>query len=104
MSNFPPQGSLRQLQDFVAEVEIELGFQNTTVAQKCLLLAEEVGELIKSLRKSHLGMRLGSPGYVPDPEAELADVLFVALGIANRLNIDLEQALVKKAALAAERS
>jgi NTP pyrophosphatase (non-canonical NTP hydrolase) len=88
--------SLARIQAYVAEMEDERGFADTTVLQKCLLLGEEVGELFKSVRKTHAGMRLATPGYEARPGEELADILILMCAIANRLDIDLEQAFREK--------
>ena len=61
-----------------------------------LLLVEEVGEIARQLK------RTWSPNYEsysPDAMAEeLADVLFVLLGLSDVLNIDIGDALKRKTA------
>src|SRR5690242_4429156 len=90
--------TLKDLQNYINEMEIERGFDDNTVMQKCLMLGEEVGELFKSVRKSHGGMRLATKGYEPDAAGEIADVLILLTSIANRLGIDLETAFRDKEA------
>jgi NTP pyrophosphatase (non-canonical NTP hydrolase) len=92
----PPNAKLADLQAYVAEMEVERDFAASSVLQQCLLLGEEVGELFKSVRKSHAGMRLASPAYDGQPQDELADVLILVCAIANRLGVDLEQAFRDK--------
>lgn len=104
MPNLPAKPTLKELQDYVREMEHERGFESNTVAQKCLLLGEEVGELFKSLRVSHGGMRIGTPGYAADAPAELADILIVLCAIANRLDVDLETAFRAKEAKNSQRT
>jgi NTP pyrophosphatase (non-canonical NTP hydrolase) len=95
-SPLKPGASLADVQAYVTEMERERGFSDSTVMQVCLLLGEEVGELFKSVRKSHAGMRLASPGYDARPAEELADILIMVSAIANRLDVDLEQAFRDK--------
>jgi NTP pyrophosphatase (non-canonical NTP hydrolase) len=49
--SLPPDATVRDLQRYVPEVEQERGFSSNTVLQKCLLLGEEVGELLKAVRR-----------------------------------------------------
>jgi NTP pyrophosphatase (non-canonical NTP hydrolase) len=89
--------SIREMQQYVARLEVERGFDSDNTLQKCLLLAEEVGELFKSIRKGEAGIALDVEcTREADPGAELADIFTVLMTIANRLNIDLEQAFRKK--------
>jgi NTP pyrophosphatase (non-canonical NTP hydrolase) len=87
--------TLRQLQAYVAQLVIERGFDKNTGVGECLLLAEETGELCKAIRKQEqLGIDAGSKvGTIGE---ELADMLIMMLAIANRYDIDLEQAFRDK--------
>jgi NTP pyrophosphatase (non-canonical NTP hydrolase) len=98
MKALKPNASLKDIQDYVAEMDVERGFDSNTVVQKCLMLGEEVGELFKSVRKSHAGMRYSTKGYDPDAAGELADILILLSAIANRLDVDLESAFRDKEA------
>ena len=82
--------SLSELQGYVARVEQERGFNESTT-EKCLLLGEEVGELFKAIRAS-TGLGIDPRSRVGDIGAELADVLFFLLAIANRCGVDLARA------------
>ena len=89
--------SLNDWQDYINDMMRERGFQDQPVSQACLLLVEEVGELLKCLRKSHAGMRMDvNKKYDLDPAGEVADILIVLTCIANQLNINLEEALRSK--------
>ncbi len=75
------QSTINDYQFYVKELELERGFQNEKLVQKCLLLGEEIGELYE---------------IVVDPkkkgaEDELADILIVLLTIINRLTINFEE-------------
>jgi len=83
--------TIADFQRYVAEMEVERGFADQSVRDKCLLLGEEVGELFKSVRKfERLSIDENSDvGTVAD---ELADVLIYLCAIANRCGVELEQA------------
>lgn len=87
--------TLKNLQQYVRELEIERGFADQNVLQKCLMLGEEVGELFKAIRKSE-GIKIDHNSKFSSVEDELADVLIFILSIANRHNIDLEKAFRNK--------
>ena len=89
------QPILADFQDYVKELELERGFSDQTVLDKCLLLGEEMGELFKAVRKvMNLKMDINAnTGSVKD---EIADMLIYLCAIANRLDIDIEQAFREK--------
>lgn len=95
MDRLEQNATLRELQSYIATIEVERGFVDQTTVQKCLLLGEEVGELFKAVR--HLsGMGTDVAGAARDVAEELADVLIFLLAIANRCNVDLSTALIDK--------
>lgn len=87
--------ALDELQRYVREMEEERGFTSRGVVQQCLLLGEEVGELFKAVRK-HEKMRTGTTSITGTVDEELADVLIYVCAIANRLDVNLEDALRRK--------
>jgi len=87
--------TLSNLQIYVDELEKERGFKKETILQKCLLLGEEVGELFKAIRKTEK-IGIDNNSQVFNIEEELADILIYLCAIANRCNIDLEQAFRAK--------
>jgi len=88
--------TLKDVQDYVREMEQERGFDKTTPnLQTCLHLGEEVGELFKAVRKAEK-MRIDEASAVGSVDEELADILIYILALANRYGIDLEQALREK--------
>ena len=95
----PIEGSpaLGDLQRYVQEMETERGFTHRGVVQQCLLLGEEIGELFKAVRK-HEKMRTGTTSITGTVDEELADVLIYVCAIANRLDVNLEDALRRKEA------
>lgn len=90
--------ALQDLQRYVLEMEEERGFSSRGVVQQCLLLGEEVGELFKAVRK-HEKMRTGTTSITGTVDEELADVLIYVCAIANRLGVNLEDALRRKEAV-----
>ncbi|HSX28465.1 MAG TPA: MazG nucleotide pyrophosphohydrolase domain-containing protein [Candidatus Saccharimonadales bacterium] len=89
--------TLQDIQDYVVAMEAERGFSDQTVMQPALLLAEEVGELMKCIRKSHAGLAIDvNKQYELDAAGEIADILIVLTSIANRLGVDIEQAFRDK--------
>jgi NTP pyrophosphatase (non-canonical NTP hydrolase) len=86
---------LQTLQSQVNEIEIKRGHRIGTSIQKCLLLGEEYGELCKAIReKEKMSIHTKTERY--SVEDELADCLFLIVGIANRYGIDLEEAFMEK--------
>ena len=99
MSNLhlPEDPTLADIQKYVADMERERGFTEQAVAEKTLLLVEEVGELCKVIRKHHTSLRIDSgKEYDLDLAGEIADVQIVLATIANRLGVDIEQAFRDK--------
>lgn len=79
-------------------MELERGFDAQVVTDKCLLLGEEIGELFKAIRKTN-GLKIDATSTVGNADEELADILIYLCSIANRLDIDLEDAFRQKEAI-----
>lgn len=77
------------------DLEAERGFADQVLIEKCLLLGEEVGELFKSVRKCS-NMSVENNVVVSEPADEIADILIMLISVANRLNIDIEEAFRRK--------
>lgn len=89
------KATLKNLQVYVNELEHERGFIEQDVLQKCLLLGEELGELFKAIRKSE-NIRTDQNSTTFHVGEELADILIYLCAIANRYDIDLEDAFREK--------
>lgn len=89
------QATIANLQKYVTELEHERGFIDQSVIQKCLLMGEEVGELFKAVRNSE-NITTDRNSTIHNVGEELADVLIYICAIANRYNIDLEEAFRQK--------
>ena len=95
--------TLADYQMYVGQLEIERGFENQTVRDKCLLMGEEMGELFKAVRKRE-GLKVDITSDISDVSEELADLFIYLCAIANRYDIDLETAFREKEALNHQRS
>lgn len=95
MPNLATNPDLKALQKYVTELEQERGFLDNTIQQQCLFLGEEIGELFKAVRKQQK-MKVDGKSVVGSVDEELADILIYLCSIANRLDIDLEQAFRDK--------
>lgn len=93
--NLNKDNTLTEIQEYTAKVLKIRGFSNESVQEKLLCLSEEVGELIKAVRKC-------SPNSFVDPthaadyrniEEELADVLILLIDVSNKLNMNLFECL-----------
>lgn len=99
MSNLylKPNPTLGDIQAYVREMGKERRFDHENVLQQCLLLNEEIGELMKCVRKGHANMRIdNNKTYEFDTAGEIADILIVLTSIANQLGVDMEQAFRNK--------
>lgn len=87
--------TINDLQKFVAAQCEERGWTDRTDVERLMMLAEEVGEVAKEIRKA-----TGRHGYKPGTKdalgEELVDVLNFVIDIANANNINLEQAFRAK--------
>lgn len=90
-----PNATLSDFQTYVRELEIERGFTNEGLVDKCLLLGEEMGELFKAVR-SKTDIKMDVTARIPNTEEEVADVFIMLCAVANRLGVDMEQAFLKK--------
>jgi len=82
-----------EFQNYVKEFSKIKGFDTSTIEQRMLYLMTEVGELSKEVL---------SVSFDPDAERkenlgyEMYDVVWNIFDLANKLDIDLEQAFKKK--------
>ncbi|MBL7497991.1 pyrophosphohydrolase [Frankia sp. CNm7] len=89
--------TLTDLQRYVADMETERGFTSHSVHEQTWRLMEEAGELARAVRKNN-GHRSQDGDLVGSIDEELADILIFACSIANRLDINLTQAIRDKEA------
>jgi NTP pyrophosphatase (non-canonical NTP hydrolase) len=103
MPDLKNDARLIDFQRYVAQLELERGFDHQSVLDKCLMLGEEVGELFKSVRKLE-GIKVDPNSKIGDLQGELADVFIFLCSIANRYDVDLEQAFLDKEAINKQRT
>jgi len=87
--------TLRDFQEYVKRLEAERGFTQQNAIEKCLLLGEEMGELFKAVRKT-VKLKTDVNAKISSIDEELADIMIYVCSIANRFDIDLEQAFREK--------
>ncbi|OGZ08277.1 MAG: RS21-C6 protein [Candidatus Lloydbacteria bacterium RIFCSPHIGHO2_02_FULL_54_17] len=97
MATLKNNPTLADLQDHIAKVCAERGWDKNTHTEKFLLFVEEVGELAKEIRNT-TGLHAKKPeGEAHQAlEAEFADTLNYLLDLANTFNVDLETAYREK--------
>ncbi|MBP9749472.1 MAG: pyrophosphohydrolase [Candidatus Pacebacteria bacterium] len=88
--------TIKDLQEYVTALEKERGFTDQSAIQKGLLLGEEIGELFKAIRKHDANLRVDKNSQSHNIAEELADVMIYLCAIANKYDIDLEQAFREK--------
>lgn len=101
---------MQDYQTYIQELEELHGWTSVDLVHNCFLMGEEMGELFKSIRKfnqyfnetSHTP--INKDQQVQDIADELVDVFNYLVAIANRLNIDLEEAFRHKNELNQKRS
>ncbi len=93
---------MQAYQRYIHELEALHGWLEVDLVHNCFLMGEEVGELFKAVRRiEKMFERSDAPAI--DMEArktdvgdEIVDVLNYLIAIANRLDIDLEEAFRRK--------
>ena len=89
------EGTIRHLQEYVEQKLEERGFDDETLHERLLLLAEEVGELIKACRKL-TGMNVDDREIINEPGEELTDVINMIFSVGIKLGFDMEKEFRKK--------
>lgn len=96
MPELNPNPTMTDFQRYVHQLEVERGFIDQTVLMKCLMLGEEMGELFKAIRKQQEIKIDHATAKVGEIDEELVDMFIFLCAIANRYDIDLEEAFRKK--------
>ena len=101
LPEIPSGGTLRQWQSYVKDLVSARGWTQASDLEVFLLFSEEVGELAKAFRRHRELFTEGSAtssGEATKQElaSEMADVLSYLLDLAQRMDIDLEDAAVAK--------
>jgi NTP pyrophosphatase (non-canonical NTP hydrolase) len=97
--DLPEQPTLADLQRYVHALEAHHGWLDVDLVHNVFLMTEEVGELAGGVRR-YLRLFEERPADGAEARAnvaeEIVDVLNYLLAIANRLDIDVEQAFRSK--------
>jgi NTP pyrophosphatase (non-canonical NTP hydrolase) len=102
-----PASGMAKYQEYIAKLEELHGWLDVDLIHNCFLMGEEVGELFKAIRRHERyfdqndvptdgptkDVHQGNKAQVAE---ELVDVFNYLLAIANRLDIDLEDAFRQK--------
>jgi NTP pyrophosphatase (non-canonical NTP hydrolase) len=93
--DLPSSDSLKKLQAYIWQMNVERGFNTEDPSKKLVMLMEEVGELAKAVRKE-AGLKFTDTTRLKDLHEELADVQIVLLGLSSMLDIDMFDAVLAK--------
>lgn len=93
----PSDITLKRLQDYIWQMNIDRGFNTEDASKKLVMLIEEVGELAKAVRKT-AGLKFTETTKQTELAEELADVQIVLLGLASLTGIDMRKAVAEKEA------
>lgn len=93
--NLKQNPTLRDFQEYVAELVKERGFDKETVSEMFMLFLEECGEMAKAARKTQK-MKIDKKSEQFHLNEEAADVFIYLLDICNHFEIDLEKAFRDK--------
>ena len=102
MIELPKDAPMRDYQRYVHELEAMHGWLDVDLVHNCFLMGEEVGELFKAVRRTRRMFEqteappAGAEARRAEVADELVDVLNYLLAIANRLDIDVEEAFRRK--------
>lgn len=95
MTDYPGDDSLKKLQEYVWQMNIERGFNTEDASKKLVMLMEEVGELAKAVRM-HVGLKFTDTTKQTDLAEELADVQIILLGLASVVGVEMTDAVRMK--------
>ena len=93
--NLKQNPTLRDFQNYVADMVKERGFEKETVPELFMLFLEECGEMAKAARRTQkIKIDKNSEEFYFD--REVADVFIYLLDICNHFGVDLEKAFRDK--------
>ena len=101
MIELPPEAPLKAYQRYIHDLEAQQGWLDVDLVHNCFLMGEEVGELFKAIRRynryfEETSLEIAASERTEQVAEEIVDVFNYLLAIANRLDIDLEQAFRDK--------
>ena len=97
MKELPKNATMPEYQDLIHRLETHHGWLDVDLIHNCFLMGEEVGELFGAIRQYEAYFKKeGVAASKENVAEELVDVFNYLLAIANRLDIDVEDAFRKK--------
>lgn len=101
MIQLPEPATMKDYQDYIAQLESKMGWTDVDLIHNCFLMGEEVGELFKSVRRVSRYFDQAGDHALDDQRKqavaeEIVDVFNYLMAIANRLEIDVEAAFRQK--------
>tara|TARA_R110000868_G_scaffold189695_1_gene432845 strand:- start:30893 stop:31225 length:333 start_codon:yes stop_codon:yes gene_type:complete len=87
---------LKDLQNFVMNMKKDFGFYQEDPYVELVLMMEEMGELVKAVRKNRKGSCIDPNSHVGGIGEEVADVLIYLTQVANLCGVDIEDAVRQK--------
>lgn len=91
----PDSDSLKALQIYFKQVLGERGFDDETLAEKIMLMTEELGEIARAVRK-HTAVKMSQTTKQSDVADEAADLFILLIDLCNTLGVDIHQAILAK--------
>ena len=91
-----PLNQIKKLQEYIVKKGKVRGFSSETLHERLLILVEEIGELMKAVRKTDNGFLDKSKYNDADLEGEISDILTMLFWTADKLNVDVSKAFEKK--------
>lgn len=96
MAHLKQNPTLKDFQEYIEKIGRERGFDKETGEDKFILFVEEVGELARAIRKRKKLPMAFDTKEADELGEEIADLFIYILSLANKYNIDLEEAFLKK--------
>lgn len=96
MKSLHPKPTLADIQLFVKDQCEERGWTDRTDTDRIMMLAEELGEVAKEVRKHTGKLGYNKPESTESLALEIVDVLNWLVDLANNNQIDLEAAFRQK--------
>lgn len=90
------EGSIKDLQEYIGSKIKERGFEDESLHERTLLLVEEIGELVKAVRKIS-GMYIDKKREIKNETgAEIADIINLLFAVGIKLGVDVEKEFLIK--------
>ena len=102
MIDLAKDAPMARYQSYIHELEAMHGWLDLDLIHNCFLMGEEVGELFRAVREASKFYDQAEKAATSDEERraavaeEIVDVLNYLLALANRLDIDVEEAFRAK--------